>query len=234
MIPPPHPQSIMLPHTVGRAPARRQAEGCCGGATRAFGSPADLAGLHGALDHRDELREQARFLMSEDQPEPRLSRSERAWRYDALVWAEEKNAKLSVHIDKDGYDDTMEEEAYPGVLAKLLKAAEIKLADRDTALGVGNGSGNLFVYGDYASIKVAQAIIISGDKAKQELALAKDKIDLLWNSADADARISCQRLQRKGEGQAIEGGRVTPDCPGCKMMWDNCQCPEPVEGQEKL
>lgn len=42
-----------------------------------------------------------------------------------------------------------------------------------TAMGVGSGSGNIFVYGNYDSIKAAQKIVIERDQLRAELAAIK-------------------------------------------------------------
>ncbi len=51
-------------------------------------------------------------------------------------------------------------------LANLRTAVE-KMGHEAT-LGVGDGSGNLFVHGSYDSIKQCQALILSGEKAERE------------------------------------------------------------------
>ena len=49
-----------------------------------------------------------------------------------------------------------------------LRTAVEKMGHEAT-LGVGDGSGNLFVHGSYDSIKQCQALILSGEKAEREL-----------------------------------------------------------------
>ena len=45
------------------------------------------------------------------------------------------------------------------------------------ALGVGDGAGKLFVYGNYASIKAAQKIVLERDALKAEVSRLHDKYD---------------------------------------------------------
>ena len=52
------------------------------------------------------------------------------------------------------------------------RIAELEAKTR-TAMGVGGGSGNLFVYGDYDSIKAAQKIVIERDQLRAELSAIK-------------------------------------------------------------
>ena len=52
------------------------------------------------------------------------------------------------------------------------RIAELEAKTR-TAMGVGSGSGNLFVYGNYDSIKAAQKIVIERDQLRAELAAIK-------------------------------------------------------------
>lgn len=66
------------------------------------------------------------------------------------------------------------------------QASEIERLTKITAMtmGVGNGDGNLFVHGDYDSIKAAQAIVIANDSLRQQLASqsaeAKQREETLW------------------------------------------------------
>lgn len=52
------------------------------------------------------------------------------------------------------------------------EVAELEAKTR-TVMGVGSGSGNLFVYGDYDSIKSAQKIVIERDQLRAELSAIK-------------------------------------------------------------
>lgn len=54
----------------------------------------------------------------------------------------------------------------------LARIAELEAKTR-TSMGVGSGSGNLFVYGNYDSIKAAQKIVIERDQIRAELAAIK-------------------------------------------------------------
>jgi hypothetical protein len=53
--------------------------------------------------------------------------------------------------------------------------AEVERLKSMTAvtMGVGSGDGNLFVHGDYKSIKAVQAIVLERDALREELAKAK-------------------------------------------------------------
>ena len=57
---------------------------------------------------------------------------------------------------------------------ELFRARIVELEEKTrTAMGVGSGSGNLFVYGDYDSIKAAQKIVIEREQLRAELAALK-------------------------------------------------------------
>lgn len=51
------------------------------------------------------------------------------------------------------------------------------------ALGVGDGSGQLFVHGDYNSIKAAQAIVEERDQLRQRVAEVERERDEAWLQA---------------------------------------------------
>lgn len=53
-------------------------------------------------------------------------------------------------------------------LLDALDAAEARDYRKLTALGVGNGYGSLFVYGEYDAIKAAQDIVFRAEKAERE------------------------------------------------------------------
>lgn len=90
------------------------------------------------------------------------------------------------------------------------------LADRDTLekerdalraltqvkLGVGSGSGNLFVYGDYESVKAAQAIILERDALRARV----DELE----TRPADKLIAEENVQLRAELEQI------------KRDWKNC------------
>ena len=53
---------------------------------------------------------------------------------------------------------------------EVFRARIVELEEKtSTAMGVGSGSGNLFVYGDHDSIKAAQKIVIEHDQFRAEL-----------------------------------------------------------------
>jgi hypothetical protein len=60
-----------------------------------------------------------------------------------------------------------------GVLAARIAELEAKTR---TAMGVGNGGGNLFVYGDYDSIKAAQKVVLERDQLRAELAAMREQV----------------------------------------------------------
>ncbi|MFO0451070.1 MAG: hypothetical protein ACK52I_20840 [Pseudomonadota bacterium] len=53
-------------------------------------------------------------------------------------------------------------------LLDAIDAAEAHDYRKMTALGVGKGSGSLFVYGEYEAIKAAQALVFRAEKAERE------------------------------------------------------------------
>lgn len=46
-------------------------------------------------------------------------------------------------------------------LLEEIRTLQTTLDSRSVSMGVGSGDGNLFVYGDYESIKAAQALILN-------------------------------------------------------------------------
>lgn len=78
---------------------------------------------------------------------------------------------------------------------QLIACLEGEIAKRDarivelesktsTAMGVGCGSGNLFVYGDYDSIKAAQKIVIERDQLRAELSVIKAQEPFLYANVE--------------------------------------------------
>lgn len=68
---------------------------------------------------------------------------------------------------------------------EVFRARIVELEEKtSTAMGVGSGSGNLFVYGDYDSIKAAQKIVIERDQLRAELAAIKAQEPVAWISKD--------------------------------------------------
>jgi len=70
------------------------------------------------------------------------------------------------------------------VLALLDRIAELE-AKTEMTMGVGSGNGNLFVHGDYDSIKAAQAIVLENESLRAKLAtLVRFKVGT--DSVDSD------------------------------------------------
>lgn len=61
--------------------------------------------------------------------------------------------------------------------ARVYGPADIERATGTTCMGVGDGSGKLFVYGDYESIKAAQAIVLRLAEAEQWNARLTTELD---------------------------------------------------------
>lgn len=74
----------------------------------------------------------------------------------------------------------------------LLAALEELKAKTSTCMGVGNGSGNLFVYGDYDSIKAAQRIVLEGEKLRAALEEKDQELD-----KEGDILIDTQESMRE-------------------------------------
>lgn len=72
--------------------------------------------------------------------------------------------------------------------ATRLEAQESEIArlraKTQVSMGVGDGTGNLFVHGDYESIKTAQAKILRLDKAESALSDANKKVEELTRERD--------------------------------------------------
>lgn len=74
----------------------------------------------------------------------------------------------------------------------LLAALEELKAKTSTCMGVGNGSGNLFVYGDYDSIKAAQRIVLESEKLRAALEEKDQELD-----KEGDILIDTQESMRE-------------------------------------
>uniref|UniRef100_A0A9X8VEI1 Ead/Ea22-like family protein n=1 Tax=Serratia marcescens TaxID=615 RepID=A0A9X8VEI1_SERMA len=70
-------------------------------------------------------------------------------------------------------DNKLSELSKPVVLAEL-EAKDKRIAELEAktamTMGVGSGNGNLFVHGDYDSIKAAQAIVLENESLRAKLA----------------------------------------------------------------
>ena len=83
-------------------------------------------------------------------------------------------------------------------------------------MGVGDGDGNLFVYGDYDSIKAVQAIVLERDALKAEIEKEKAKAHKAQEVADwhlshrtfAESQLEAARKQEPvGEWKVFNPGR---------------------------
>lgn len=111
----------------------------------------------------------------------------------------------------------------------LIKSAYIELQDRLTAaesrdyknltcMGVGSGDGNLFVYGDYDSIKAAQNIVIERDQLRAKL-----------SELDAEQDVQCENCD--GEG-FFEGNGACLICFGSGIHPPLSELENAAKGQE--
>lgn len=80
---------------------------------------------------------------------------------------------------------------------ELLAALEELKAKTSTCMGVGNGSGNLFVYGDYDSIKAAQRIVLDSEKLRAALEEKDQELD-----KEGDILIDTQESMREWRQRA--------------------------------
>jgi hypothetical protein len=70
-------------------------------------------------------------------------------------------------------------------------------------MGVGDGSGKLFVYGDYDSIKAAQALIFRSEEAQRDL--IKECVREVLNEEKVSSQIAeTERVDRMQRGLAHE------------------------------
>jgi hypothetical protein len=60
-----------------------------------------------------------------------------------------------------------------------------------TALGVGNGYGSLFVYGEYDAVKAAQALVFRAEKAERERDEAREALAKALNEAADEIDCGC-------------------------------------------
>lgn len=97
--------------------------------------------------------------------------------------------------------DTPEEKE----IARLTKELDAVRAERDelelktgVCMGVGTGAGNLFVYGDYESIKAAQAIVLERDQLRSDLALAREENRIIISEFATFRSLICCLLHEYG------------------------------------
>ena len=87
--------------------------------------------------------------------------------------------------------------ANPQAILGLISEVERLRAITSTCMGVGDGSGNLFVHGDYDSIKAAQAIVFRMERLKAE------------NEALLDAAKHCRELFMRYEINRVDGEEIS-------------------------
>lgn len=72
--------------------------------------------------------------------------------------------------------------------------------EHGVSMGVGDGSGRLFIFGDYESIKATQRIVLDRDELKRKLAIAERALEAIESDCEAGWE---------------EQGQCDPKCKGC-------------------
>jgi len=86
--------------------------------------------------------------------------------------------------------DAVYSQEYVSALLAELEAKDKRIAELEAktamTMGVGSGNGNLFVHGDYDSIKAAQAIVLENESLRAKLATPVRLTDerTLWAGED--------------------------------------------------
>lgn len=84
------------------------------------------------------------------------------------------------------------------IVPMIANRAEIDAlrAERECTLGVGDGSGQLFVSGNYDSIKACQRLILERDQLRAELFISKSKLATVDATAKMQANIQDIAIER--------------------------------------
>lgn len=110
---------------------------------------------------------------------------------------------------------------------------ELLAAPGNTGMGVGDGSGRLFVHGDYDSIKAMQAIILERDALRAQLAaphlfkrctILKDADVTYSTSSQPDPRPAGCCCPPPGH-TGIWGAGMCPVHQGLRRIAQYCECP---------
>lgn len=129
---------------------------------------------------------------------------------EAQIFADDRPSSL----DDDLYQWSLDAEIMLRAQAYRIAQLEAQLADRSSCLGVGDGSGSLFVYGNYESIKAAQDKIFRSEKLS---ALEAELIKQTNRAASAEQQLTAmtQRWEMANalntEARAQLAQRQVPD-----------------------
>lgn len=92
-----------------------------------------------------------------------------AWEVKGILCHSEEEARIYV-----GDPEPLYSQEYVSALLAELEAKDKRIAELEAktamTMGVGSGNGNLFVHGDYDSIKAAQAIVLENESLRAKLA----------------------------------------------------------------
>jgi len=93
-------------------------------------------------------------------------------------WATMREDELGDYVLASDYDQLKaDNEAYKN-LHNWLKAENEQLREKTSVMmGVGRGDGQLFVHGDYDSIKAAQAIVLERGALREQLNEARELLE---------------------------------------------------------
>ena len=135
-----------------------------------------------------------RYYIMQKSVEPMLS--------DIPTYTPMTNHKTDVHtvelVMASDYDQLKAEKEQAAILAETFRTAWCVLnTEREqlkaenerlskitcVTMGVGNGSGSLFVHGDYESIKAAQAAVIERDTLRKQLDDARELLRIAASGA---------------------------------------------------
>lgn len=114
---------------------------------------------------------------------------------------------LNIHLIGDKADTDFAAAANPAAVKELVnkirsldKELEAALAKTSCIMGVGDGSGKLFVYGDHDSIKAVQYLILGLAETKNELEKSRSAH---FNAIEQNAALIADRDALKAERDAL-------------------------------
>ena len=91
----------------------------------------------------------------------------------------------------------------------------------EATLGVGDGSGQLFVHGDYESIKALQAIVLDRAQLIREFKALEREIDELRGAPPAPPRVpGPPNPPRPPRNREVAEGQLPPDLTECGKCGD--------------
>lgn len=114
-------------------------------------------------------------------------------------------------------------EAFESALEAHLETWRVELkkfVDKNTcAIGVGDGSGGLFVHGDFASVKAVQAIIIAGEDVRKRLAnMTQERDDIQGRLHAIDHAYNEQSNRIAIMGKMIDNLRTASAAAGEELI----------------